>query len=152
MPQPDSPARRRRVMRAFKIDELSAVTRPAQVGARAVILKVADPILPSHEATPAEREAARLHNVRARDEAEREAAARAAEMPPMTLRDIDIKLESMADAARGKGETVEQAYRRLLIERDPAFVELLRHRDRVELSGPQGSEQERDPAARRSLH
>ena len=56
----------------------------------------------------------------------------------MTLHDIDVKLDGMAADARGEDETVEQAYRRLLIEREPAFVELLRRRERVELVGPEG--------------
>jgi hypothetical protein len=139
-------------MKEFKIDELAAVDRPAQRGAVAVMMKRDDiamppalaslgadnPAVPALEASPDERAAERLRNTLLRDRAEREAAARDAKQQPMTLHDIDTKLESMAADARGEDETVEQAYRRLLIEREPAFVELLRRRDRVELLGPEG--------------
>lgn len=151
MPQPSSPKRRRGIMRAFKIDELSAVTRPAQEGARALIMKSADaalppalaslgadsPDVPALEASPEERADERLRNTALRDRAEREAAARDAQQQPMTLHDIDVKLEGMAADARTDDETVEQAYRRLLIEREPAFIELLGRRERVELLGPE---------------
>lgn len=146
--------RRRGVMRAFRIDELAAVTIPAQQGARALIIKSADPALPrplatlgpddpkvpSLEASPQERAAERLHNTLLRDRSEREAAARAAQQRPMTLADIDHVLESMATDAREENESMEQSYARLLRQREPAFIELLRRRDLVERFGPMAGE------------
>lgn len=146
-----SSARKRRVMKEFKIDELAAVDRPAQRGAVALMMKrddaamppalaslgADDPAVPALEASTEERAAERLRNTSLRDRAEREAAARDAARRPMTLHDIDMRLEALAEDAREEGESMPEAYRRLLIEREPAFVELLRRRERVELVGPE---------------
>lgn len=56
----------------------------------------------------------------------------------MTLAGIDHALESMATDAREENESMEQSYARLLRHREPACIELLRRRDRVELVGPEG--------------
>ncbi|MEB2346130.1 MAG: hypothetical protein OZ948_15485 [Deltaproteobacteria bacterium] len=145
----DTTKRKRRVMRSLKIEELSAVDRPAQEGARVVLMKRAaadlpaslrdvggEPILPGvDDDTPEERDAIRLHNVRVRDRAEREAAARLGR-PPMSLRDLDTILEGMAEEQRQPGEAMHAAYSRLAGDRDSDFAALLAERDRVEQGGP----------------
>jgi len=145
---PELPTRRR-ILRKFRIDEISSVTNPAQEGARAVIMKSAelapnlpgaadDPVLPPVEATPAENAAAVRHNVRARDLREREAAAREDTLP-RTLADVDRLLEDKAREQRRDDETLEQAFARLANRRetsDSDFPRLLRLRDRIEREGP----------------
>lgn len=128
---------RRRVMRRFRLDEIAAVDAPAQIGARALLLKRASaPVVPPLEANQEERARTRLHNVRARDEAEREADERAASLRPMTLRDLDLRLESLAEQARREGETMQMAYARLERGGEESFRALLTERERVASEGP----------------
>jgi transketolase len=106
-------------MRKFRIDEISSVDRPAQVGARAVIMKRAP--LPSEN-----------------DEthgwlAEEGRRLRAQGGGP-DIDEIDQQLMEMAREARKAGETTEQAYARMAKQRetsDTEFTRLLHERMRA---------------------
>lgn len=159
MPQPSSPTRPCRIMKEFVISELAAVDRPAQRGARAVLLKSANAgtaaavlgvEIPAHVAdasgemmTPplemneTERRRFRERAAALRDHAEREARVEALAAAHLrTLADLDTLLEARASELAGEAETMVAAFTRLVASRsDEAFNALLEGRERVALEG-----------------
>ncbi len=115
---------RRRIMRHFKIDEISAVDRPAQAGARAVIMKRA-----GGRAT-AGTEPGRRGEERSMDKS----------LHGETVVALDGALDHIAGVRTLDGETFEASYARLAHE-DPGFGALLAKRqelayDRARSLGP----------------
>ena len=112
---PDLPMKRR-IMRKFRIDEISSVDRPAQQGARAVIMKRFDPDDGSLDETRQGLAAA---------------GRRLRASGGVDIDEIDRQLLDMARAARKADETAEQSFFRLADARtspNREFVELLRRR------------------------
>ncbi len=97
------PRRRRRVMRSFRISEISAVDRPAQAGARAVIMKRAGGGAPT--------------------------GARSVNEPYAIMRRCEDEIDRLADVCKRGGETREQATSRLVVEGYPLMKSLARTRD-----------------------
>ncbi len=97
------PRRRRRVMRSFKISEISAVDRPAQAGARAVIMKRAGGGAPT--------------------------GAGPVNEPYAIMLRCEDEIDRLADVCKRDGETREQATSRLVVEGYPLMKSLARTRD-----------------------
>ncbi len=117
---PDLPTRKR-IMRKFRIDEISSVDRPAQEGARAVIMKRApDDDHDDHDDETRQGLAAEGRRLRASG--------------GVDIDEIDRQLLDMARVARKPDETAEQSFSRLADARtspNTEFVELLHERMRA---------------------
>jgi hypothetical protein len=126
-------------MRSFKISEISAVDRPAQEGAQALILKRGGSWREVDGVERAERELAALEaDVEKREDG-----------PYGTMRRLEDLMDGLADLCKRDGETTEQSMSRLVAERHPLMMSMAGNRDAAYELAAAGMNPSSGPALKR---